>query len=265
MESNTLEMVERTQAPKKRAKKAAKKKARAKRKPRQPKPQPESTPKASLLDDLGSLFKAYPPSQPEQSPSPSPQAAPSLSSSSLPTGSAETLSAEAEQLLAGVPETIGNVVEMPGGDQLPDAVEADPVAALMDSIAFEEQDVRDQVEELFEWLAEKFQSDHWKLSERQARMLGKPTAQLLNALWAKLKTRIPDILAQWCETTPGATAFLVAVGIVVIPKATKQLALSRERRRVPVKGQAAPPTPIRANTPPKPTGAAGMIHDEGMM
>jgi hypothetical protein len=103
--------------------------------------------------------------------------------------------------------------------------------ALMGAIAFEEQDVKDTLAELFDYLSEAFDSEHWTLTERQLRMLGRPTAQLLNSLWAKLKERIPDALANWCETTPGAMAFATAFGLVVVPKAAKQWNLSRERKQ----------------------------------
>lgn len=104
------------------------------------------------------------------------------------------------------------------------------IASLMAQVAFEEQDVRDQLEELFEWLSERFQAEHWKLTERQSRMLGRPTAQMLTSIWAKLCTMLPDIIARWCESTPGAAAFIAACGIVIVPKAMKQVTISRQRK-----------------------------------
>jgi len=145
-----------------------------------------------------------------------------------------------------------------GGELAGDEPEigAGEISALLDSIAFEEQDVKDTLEELFEWLSEYFGSDHWKLTPRQVRMLGRPSAQLLNSVWAKLKTRIPDILAAWCETTPGATAFLMAFGLVVVPKGLKQWKLSRDHKsgELPKPASAANPNyvppPIAAQRKP---------------
>jgi hypothetical protein len=90
------------------------------------------------------------------------------------------------------------------------------------------------LEELFEYLAERFDSDHWKLTERQGRMLGKPAAILANSLWQKLCVYLPDILGNWVRNTPGAAAFLMTAGIVIGPKVMQQARLNRERKAIPV-------------------------------
>jgi hypothetical protein len=133
----------------------------------------------------------------------------------------------------------------------------------MAQVAFEPQDVQDVLCEFFDWCAERFQSEHWSLTERQARMLGRPTAQLLNSLWVKLQGVLPDILARWCETTPGATAFILAAGIVVVPKVTTQIGISRERAKLEkqksmVKGPQPVPVPTPAPDPNK-----GILYTEG--
>jgi hypothetical protein len=117
--------------------------------------------------------------------------------------------------------------ELDGADQGEDQALAD----LMAQVSFETQDVQDQLEEFFDWLATRFESDHWELTERQARMLGKPTAQLLNSLWAKLQMVLPEILGRWIDSTPGAAALLLAGGIVIGPKIAKQVSIGRERRK----------------------------------
>jgi hypothetical protein len=120
----------------------------------------------------------------------------------------------------------------------------------MDAVAFEEQDVRDMTEEFFAWLAVRFDSDHWQLKERQSRILCRPLTQVLNSLWVKLRERLPDIIAQWCESTPGATALLMAAGIVIVPKVMTQVRLSREKsRHVPEKKPAASATTARTSDP----------------
>jgi hypothetical protein len=157
--------------------------------------------------------------------------------SSTPTfepGPGDPLTPEQEHILADVPQFIGDApaTAAPGDQGEPGGGgEDDAIAALMAQVAFEPQDVQDTICEFFEWLAERFQSHHWKLSDRQARMLGKPSAILANAMWSKLSALLPDIIGQWCESTPGATAFLFAFGIVVVPKVKKQFSLSRERAR----------------------------------
>lgn len=157
------------------------------------------------------------------------------------------MSPEAERILSGIPEHIGGDVEhgspAANGDETGDAI-----ASLMAQVAFEPQDVQDTLAELFEWLAERFESDHWKLTDRQLRMMGRPSAQLLNSIWVKLQNYIPDILARWCEDTPGATAFILACGIVVVPKVAKQIVISRERN-------AAKKMPPREQPQPHPSAA----------
>ena len=129
----------------------------------------------------------------------------------------DPLTNEQEHILADVPQFIGDAPQAESGAQGgadEPGESGDAVASLMAQIAFEPQDVQDTICEFFEWMAERFDSDHWKLSERQARMLGKPTAILADAMWRKLTALLPDIIGQWCESTPGATAFLFAFGIV---------------------------------------------------
>jgi hypothetical protein len=175
------------------------------------------------------------------------------------------LSPQAERLLHSVPASIGDPLteDQPQGA----AIDPDPagIGSFMAAIAFEEEDVRDTLGEVFEWLADKFDSDHWELTERQARMLGRPTAQLLNSVWAKLQSKLPDILARWCDETPGATAFIIACGIVVGPKVAKQVTLSRAKKKaVPM---VKPPSSHGQPQPvPKPPSApqSGLIYQEAV-
>jgi hypothetical protein len=199
-----------------------------------------------LLSGLNNLFKPQSQAEPE-----APQAAPSKPS--LESSAFEPLSAESERILASVPETIGGgEADDPGGPA--DVPNQDPIAALMAQVAFDPQDVQDTLAEMFDWMAERFQSDHWRLTERQARMGGRPAAMMLNAIWTKLQSYIPDMLSKWCEATPGATAFFLWAGIVVGPKAMKQFSLSRERSkakpRVPAPQPAAPAQPQQRPTQP---------------
>jgi len=105
-----------------------------------------------------------------------------------------------------VPDSIGGEADDPGGPaELPGD---DAIAGLMAMVAFEPQDVQDTLCEFFDWTAERFKSDHWRLTERQARMLGKPTSLLLNSLWARLCLILPDIIAaSGAAAAPSTTVF----------------------------------------------------------
>ena len=125
----------------------------------------------------------------------------------------------------------------------------------MAQVAFEEQDVKDVLCEFFDWLAVKFENDNWKLTDRQSRMLGKPTALLANSMWVKLQSLVPDIIARWCETTPGAMAFLSACGLIVVPKVFNQIKVSRERK---AQKQRVREMPSRAAAPARPDFSHGV-------
>ena len=229
------------------AKKAARRRQNRPAKPRvQPDVQPES---GGLLAGLGNLLEigaAKP--EPETS-----QQQPSVQSAGY---SPEALSAESERLLAGVPEHIGDTSdEISVASAEADGGEA--IAALMQSVAFEEQDVQDTIAEMFDWLAERFKSEHWQLSDRQARLLGRPAAVLMNSMWKRLSEHVPDILTKWCEETPGAMAFLLACGMVVGPKIVKQVEITRSRattRPQPKTGPVQMPERAARDIPPPPGG-----------
>lgn len=153
------------------------------------------------------------------------------------------LDPESERLLARIP---GEVT----GDSDPEFIapgapspEQDAIASLMAQVTFEEQDVRDCLSEFFAWLAQKFDNENWKLTERQERMLGKPAAQLANSLWVRLQTLLPDVIARWCMETPGAFAFLTVAGLVITPKIMNQIKVSRERKQKGPKVRSMQPQP----------------------
>ena len=153
----------------------------------------------------------------------------------------EPLSPEAEALLAGEADDPGGPADLSASAGAVD---------LVPSIIFSTQKTEAVLVEIFDWLAGVFDSEHWKLSANQVSMLGEPTAQLLGGVWSKLSEKLPDILTQ----TPGATAFLLACTIVVVPKAAQQVAVSRARRQgrpAPRRagGGPAPVQPIRPSDP----------------
>lgn len=250
-------------------KKTAKRKYVRKPKPPQNLPEPieinqpkEEAPQASedLLASVRNLFSGQPQSQPEAQ----------QKGSSFSHGSSvndyQPLSDESERLLSQVPESIADEGQVDGGAAQPQSASDDAISALMAQVAFEPQDVQDTLGELFDWLADRFESEHWKLTERQARMLGRPTAQLLNSLWAKLRERIPDILTRWCDETPGAMAFLMACGLVITPKVMQQVSLSRKRtkeKKPTAQPQSKPVQPIHVHgqQPPR----VGMVYERNQV
>jgi hypothetical protein len=175
----------------------------------------------------------------------------------------DPLDPEAERLLARIPDRISSEPipdAAPEGEALEPGTGGDPVSDFMAEMVFEEQDVKDALCEIFDWLAEKFDNGNWKLTERQTRILGKATFQLSTSLWSRLQQLLPDLIARWCESTPGAAAFVGALGIVVVPKAWNQVKVSRERKsqkRVAEMRPAAPKTVSVASDPrvPPMTGA----------
>lgn len=189
-----------------------------------------------------------------------------LSSTASYSNEPHRLSPEAEELLRGVPQFIGEAVDEqvePGASSADVQHIDDPMAALMAQVAFEEQEVKDYLCEFFDRLSDRFDSDHWMLTDRQANLLAKPSAMMANALWAKLMAIMPDILGRWCESTPGASAFLLAVGIVVVPKVTVQVKLSRERKAgaktMVQPGTSHGPVPVQPAAPRR----GGMLYTEG--
>jgi len=191
---------------------------------------PSEPEKTSLLASaVTSLKSAFLPSKPEVAVGSSEKSAPS----SIGGSAAEPLPPETEAALKRIPDRI----EDPVGGEL-DAAEfgSDDLREMIESVDFEEQDVKDLLAELFDYLAEKFKSDHWRLTERQMRLLGGPTSKMANLLWIKFKKLLPDLFEKWLTSIPGFASFALACGIVVVPKVRKQWAITREakKRNVPI-------------------------------
>lgn len=194
--------------------------------------QPSGKEESGFLSQIGNLFSSNSSSEGQN---PMTQTQSASADHGTPISSSGELSPEQQQQLHAVPDVIG---EQPVAAGVTD-VGTSSMLSVLDNVAFSEQDVTDALTELFSYLSGRFDSDHWLLTERQQRMLGGPTAQLVNGVWAKLRTKLPDILARWAESTPGATAFMMAFGIVVVPKVMTQVKLSREKQS---------PAPVKAET-----------------
>lgn len=135
----------------------------------------------------------------------------------------EPLNPEAEAALGDVAQVIGEESERADSPAMPNG---ETVPPLLPAIGFSEEKTKKYLVETFEWLAERFDSSHWLLTENQADMLAGPTAELLGGIWTKLSVVLPDALVSF----PGATAFLLAFSWVIVPKAAQQMAISRARR-----------------------------------
>jgi hypothetical protein len=132
------------------------------------------------------------------------------------------LAPEIETGFAKVPD----VVKDPAAEE--PEFSSDDLRELMQELDdFEADDVKETLVEAFDALSEWFGSDHWKLSERQSRMMGKPVARLLNSIWKELCRVLPEVFARWAERLPGLSG-TVFVGVMVVgPKAVKQWRISR--------------------------------------
>ena len=208
-----------------------------------PLPPPVEVPETSSDQDAYQLAQILQNQNPEASPSHS------ASSSTSEPKPGEPLSQEAEHIVAD----IGGA---PAGEDEPDGDQLDPaeVAEGLARISFDEAYVRDVLEEAYGWMADKFDSDHWALTERQSRMLGGPTTQLLGSVWMHAQRLIPEILARWANSTPGLMDFVLVFGLVTGPKVAKQFAVSRQRRQRPQRQQR-PGAPVAV--PPRMGGPVG--------
>ncbi len=178
---------------------------------------------------------------------------------------------EAERILRDVPAAIGDTG---GAVELDEEESAAAVSALagMDPaflqslISFEESDVRAVLEEGFDFLAQRFDSDHWKLTERQSRMLGRPTAQLLSTLWTKLAFLLPEQLAKCCASTPGLAGFVLTSCIVLGPKIATQWSVFRQRHSLPraSKGNGTGPIAMPSRPQGSPVGPINTAPAEAM-
>ena len=205
--------------------------------------------KAGLLSGVEKLLNfpsAPPPPPPVAGPVEAPPADSMAGYNDSSPGELGPLPEESARLLAAVPESIGGGEESPADGLAGGA--PDPIADLMAQVVFEPQDVQDILTEFFDWAAERGRSEHWKLSDRQGRMLARPLAQLMDSCWRKLQNYLPTLLGNWCESTPGAMAFLLAAGLVIGPKVAQQMAISKARRlAVPLVRESAPgPVPVAA-------------------
>jgi hypothetical protein len=145
----------------------------------------------------------------------------------------EPLDAGAESILGALPDFIGDETQPDGTSaaHLGDDPGSSPMLAPnAPGIQFDPEYVRAVLEESFSWVADRFDSAHWLLTERQSKMLTGPTTQLMGSLWTRVQQLLPEWLARWSSETPGLVDCVFAFSLVLGPKIGQQVAISRVRR-----------------------------------
>lgn len=185
-----------------------------------------------------------------------PSATPSASSS---------ISAEQVAELASVPDTIGGEAAAPGeaAAAAPGAGELGEMVEFLQSMGIDEDDMQEWLSEGCDFLSEKFDSAHWKLTDRQGRMLAKPYTACANKIWIKLLDWLPDFLSNLAKSSPEAAAMVISSAVVFGPKVAKQFVLSRSRKELPKKPAEDKPQQVKEVPKPKPAAPAkGEIEDD---
>jgi hypothetical protein len=169
-------------------------------------------------------------------------------------------------LLDTVPDVVGNGVPgQPGPDgSLPSPVEGesgspDLVSSMLANVTFKEEHVKRILSSIFDFVATKLDDDGLKLTGWKLEMVGEPTAQMANAMWAAFMAKMPDLVSKWCETTPGASAFMAAWGSVGTIMIISHMQVVSERKNKHTTADPARPATTKQAARPGPTA----IHSEG--
>lgn len=155
----------------------------------------------------------------------------SRASSAVPEATSK-LPAATEAALAQVPDTIGaESVPAIGSDPVQDA-ELTNQQRIDELIALGYVDVETTGElasDLFDYFAGKFDSEHWKLNERNRDRIGRPGAACINSCIQRVMDALPDAVGNSAMEHPEWAALVLAVGTVTAPRAIKQLKLSKTK------------------------------------
>jgi hypothetical protein len=128
---------------------------------------------------------------------------------------------ESQRILNTIPDSIGCELEDGQG-------EGGAELATVEQFTFKPEDIQEGIAAIFDWMG-KHVGEHCKLSERQLSFVSGPTTQVLNASIGGITEWMPGFLQRWCETTPGAAAFLFAWGVVLTPMGIMHIGKMRER------------------------------------
>ena len=192
-----------------------------------PQPQNLLAKEPGLLEKVGEGLKNL--LSPDQQ-SPTPVAADSSPASSTISESPALLPLEIEAKLAAVPDVIG---EQPPPD-LSVAPEADLTnqARIAELAALGYVDAAFMAELLddnFAALADRFGSDHWKLSTKQRDRLALPVAAILNGMFQYLFDWLPDFVGDTASEHPEYPAAATTGAAILIPRVVKQYRISKQR------------------------------------
>jgi hypothetical protein len=193
---------------------------------------------SGLLSSLGNLLKSPEVEQPKTAAASLPSSGGS-SESSIP--KSEALPAEAERLLAGVPDLIGGEGAAPGG-ALPDAVDGPEGAGLLEMVGSEIVDA-EAAAAVLQWvggaLADWRKREAYRDAGRNAAMAGKHWARVCNQLWQEYA---PGLLADVADRYPG---LVPALALTAIPFGMAVWAdvqeTSKARKAVPLVRETAKP------------------------
>jgi len=180
-------------------------------KPPAEKPQPES----GLLSGIESLFTKSQSQEPEAE-----NQVPSGSSSSV----TEPLTPEAERILQDIPDVIGDV-------SATDSQAPVPPAESLALSTFDSYLVGEYLEEGYGFIAKVTNMEHWKLTDRQSKLLAPPLAKVLSSMSDEMTGWLPGFLKNWVERTPGAAGLLIAMVAVNGPKIAQTVTVLRERSK----------------------------------
>lgn len=200
-----------------------------------PEPKPNG---AGLLSGLGNLFASPNP----EPPSPSPEQTFSTGPQSSPAGFSPELSPEAEQILAQIPETIGDGAAAAVPGELGGADDFDLAGEICD-----EEAARDILEWVGESLADWRKREEYRAAGQRAGGAAKHWSRVVNGLWTRYA---PVMLASLGESMPGLIPAVAMTAIAFGPAiASDMRQTSEERRR---RGLAQPqrsPQPISVGEP----------------
>lgn len=152
----------------------------------------------------------------------------------FPTSEPAPLPADTERQLAAVPDVIGEersselvAIDDAGADLSNQA----RIGELVELGYVDAEQAGDIAGDIFDYLAVRFDSDHWKLKPNNRERIGRPFAASVNGAIQAVLDYLPDSASVIAAAHPEWAAFGLAIGGAIVPRALKQLKVSRERKR----------------------------------
>lgn len=210
-------------------------------------------PKPGVLSDLAAAFGL---SKTEASPAPVETTNQNSMMSLSGESSGPSLAPDVEAQLAVVPDSAAADSDIPA-EQLVDDPGIEPGNV---AIVFNLDPVlgKKLVVGVFDQLAKKFGSDHWRVDDEDAAMIAEPLCGVIGRTIGALNEKMPDAVAGWCRTHPEVYALLGAVGWVAGTRGIQQLMLASSGESSPSSSGASVPRPERAAAPTVTTGKTSL-------